>query len=51
ILYRQRGTKISPGEKVGRGAVDTLSAKSAAVVNSDRKGPAKKQVSVFAVPD
>ena len=28
ILYRQRGTKIHPGENVGRGKDDTLFAKS-----------------------
>ena len=27
ILYRQRGTKIHPGENVGRGGDDTLFAK------------------------
>ena len=32
ILYRQRGTKIYPGENVGRGGDDTLYAKVDGVV-------------------
>ncbi|MFS7778324.1 50S ribosomal protein L27 [Staphylococcus aureus] len=34
ILYRQRGTKIYPGENVGRGGDDTLFAKIDGVVKS-----------------
>ena len=47
ILYRQRGTKIHPGINVGRGGDDTLFAKVDGVVRFERKGRAKKQVSVY----
>ena len=49
ILYRQRGTKIYPGENVGRGGDDTLFAKVDGVVRFERKGKNKKQVSVYPV--
>ena len=51
ILYRQRGTKIYPGENVGRGGDDTLFAKVDGVVKFERKGRDKKQVSVYAVAE
>lgn len=35
ILYRQRGTKIYPGENVGRGGDDTLLLKSTELLNSN----------------
>ena len=38
ILYRQRGTKIHPGENVGRGGDDTLFAKVDGIVRFERKG-------------
>lgn len=47
ILYRQRGTKIHPGENVGRGGDDTLFALIDGVVKFERKGRDKKQVSVY----
>ena len=47
ILYRQRGTKIHPGVNVGRGGDDTLFAMVDGVVKFERKGRAKKQVSVY----
>ena len=47
ILYRQRGTKIYPGENVGRGKDDTLYAKVEGVVRFERLGRDKKQVSVY----
>ncbi len=47
ILYRQRGTKILPGNNVGRGGDDTLFAKVTGVVKFERKGRDKKQVSVY----
>lgn len=47
ILYRQRGTKIHPGENVGRGGDDTLFALVDGVVKFERKGRDKKQVSVY----
>ena len=48
ILYRQRGTKIHPGENVGRGRDDTLFAKVDGVVRFERFGRDKKKVSVYA---
>ena len=49
ILYRQRGTKIYPGENVGRGGDDTLFAKVDGVVKFERLGRDRKQVSVYPV--
>ncbi len=47
IIYRQRGTKILPGNNVGRGGDDTLFAKITGYVKFERKGKDKKQVSVY----
>ncbi|NLO36178.1 MAG: 50S ribosomal protein L27 [Clostridiaceae bacterium] len=47
ILVRQRGTKIHPGENVGRGSDDTLFAKISGQVKFERLGKARKQVSVY----
>ena len=47
IIYRQRGTKIFPGENVGLGSDDTLFAKVNGYVKYERKGKLKKQVSVY----
>lgn len=47
ILYRQRGTKIHPGNNVGRGGDDTLFALTDGIVRYERKGRDKKQVSVY----
>ncbi|MEC2054565.1 50S ribosomal protein L27 [Peribacillus psychrosaccharolyticus] len=47
ILYRQRGTKIYPGENVGRGGDDTLYAKVDGVVKFERYGRDRKKVSVY----
>ncbi|MGM8214238.1 50S ribosomal protein L27 [Bacillaceae bacterium W0354] len=47
ILYRQRGTKIYPGENVGRGGDDTLYAKVDGVVRFERYGRDRKKVSVY----
>ncbi|MCI8588316.1 MAG: 50S ribosomal protein L27 [Bacilli bacterium] len=49
IIYRQRGTKIFPGNNVGRGNDDTLFAKVSGVVKFERVGRDKKQASVYAV--
>ncbi|MDA3733642.1 50S ribosomal protein L27 [Niameybacter massiliensis] len=49
ILYRQRGTKIHPGNNVGRGGDDTLFALVDGRVKFERKGRDKKQVSVYPV--
>ncbi len=49
ILVRQRGTKIYPGNGVGRGGDDTLFAKVDGVVRFERVGRNKKRVSVYPV--
>lgn len=49
IIYRQRGTKIHPGENVGKGGDDTLFAKVEGVVHFERLGRSKKKVSVYPV--
>jgi large subunit ribosomal protein L27 len=47
IIYRQRGTKIHPGNNVGLGKDDTLFATITGYVKYERKGRDKKQVSVY----
>jgi len=47
ILYRQRGTKIFPGNNVGMGKDHTLFAKITGVVKFERMGRDKKKVSVY----
>jgi len=47
ILYRQRGTKIYPGNNVGRGKDDTLYAKVDGVVKFEPYGRSRKKVSVY----
>ena len=49
ILVRQRGTKVHPGNNVGRGKDDTLFALVDGVVRFERKGRDKKQCSVYPV--
>lgn len=44
ILVRQRGTKIHPGENVGRGSDDTLFATANGIVKFERKGRGMKKV-------
>ena len=51
ILYRQRGTKIFPGNNVGRGGDDTLFTKVSGIVKYERKGRDKKQVSVYPIAE
>lgn len=46
IIVRQRGTKIHPGNNVGKGKDDTLFALTNGVVKFERKGKDKKQVSI-----
>ena len=48
ILVRQRGTKIHPGNNVGRGSDDTLFALIDGKVKFGQKTKCKKQVSVYA---
>ena len=47
ILIRQRGTKIHPGENVGRGSDDTLFALVDGVVTFERRGKNKTKISVY----
>ena len=47
ILVRQRGTKMYPGNNVGRGSDDTLFSLVDGNVKFERKGRDKKQVSVY----
>ena len=47
ILVRQRGTKVKPGNNVGRGSDDTLFATITGVVKFEEKGRKGKFVSVY----
>ncbi len=47
ILVRQRGTRIHPGNNVGRGKDDTLFALRDGVVKFERLGKERKKVSVY----
>ena len=49
IIVRQRGTKIHPGNNVGKGSDDTLFAKVDGVVRFERVGKDKKKASVYPV--
>ncbi len=51
IIFRQRGTKIHPGNNVGRGGDDTLFAKVSGVVKYERINRTRKQVSVYEVAE
>ena len=48
ILVRQRGTKMHPGNNVGRGGDDTLFALVDGIVKFERKDKKRKQVSIYA---
>lgn len=48
IILRQRGTKIHPGNNVGRGKDDTLFALIDGTVQFERRGKNGKKVSVYA---
>ena len=47
ILVRQRGTKIHPGDNVGKGGDYTLFAMVSGKVKFEQKGRDKKQVSIM----
>jgi large subunit ribosomal protein L27 len=49
IIVRQRGTKIHPGNNVGKGGDDTLFAKIDGVVTFERLDKTRKKVSVYPV--
>jgi large subunit ribosomal protein L27 len=46
IIVRQRGTRIHPGQNVGRGKDDTLFAKVAGTVKFENFGKNRKRVSI-----
>lgn len=48
IIVRQRGTKIHPGNNVGKGKDDTLFALINGTVKFERMGKKRKKVSVYA---
>ncbi len=47
IIMRQRGTRIHPGNNVGKGGDDTLFAKIDGYVKFERKDKNRKKVSVY----
>ena len=47
ILYRQRGTKVYPGNNVGIGSDDTLFTTIDGIVKYERVGKNRKQVSCY----
>jgi len=49
ILIRQRGTKVHPGNNVGRGNDDTLFALIDGVVTFEYKDRSRRKVSVYPV--
>ncbi len=51
ILYRQRGTKIYPGNNVKRGNDDTIYATVDGIVKFERVGKDKKCASVYPVAE
>lgn len=48
ILVRQRGTKLHPGNNVGRGSDDTLFSLIDGIVTFERLGRDRQKVSVYA---
>jgi large subunit ribosomal protein L27 len=51
ILIRQRGTKVHPGNNVGRGNDDTLFALIDGVVKFEYKTKSRRKVSVYPVAE
>ena len=49
IIVRQRGTKIHPGNNVGKGGDDTLFAKIDGVVTFERYDRTRKKVSIYPI--
>jgi large subunit ribosomal protein L27 len=49
IIIRQRGTRVHPGENVGRGSDDTLFSLIDGVVKFEKRTRSRKQVSVYPV--
>jgi large subunit ribosomal protein L27 len=48
IIVRQRGTKVHPGDNVGKGSDDTLFATANGVVQFQRFGKNRKRVNIIA---
>ena len=48
IIYRQRGTRIYPGENTKKGGDDTIFATANGIVKYERVGKDRKQVRVIA---
>ncbi len=48
IIVRQRGTRVHPGNNVGKGKDDTLFALITGIVKFERMGKNRKKVSVYA---
>ena len=48
IIYRQRGTKVFPGNNTRRGGDDTIFATIDGIVKFERLGKSKTRVSVYA---
>lgn len=48
IIVRQRGTKVHPGQNVGKGGDDTLFALKDGIVQFQRYGKDRKRVSIIA---
>ena len=48
IIYRQRGTKVFPGNNTKRGGDDTIFATASGIVKFERMGRSKTRVSVYA---
>ena len=51
IIYRQRGTKIFPGENARRGNDDSIYSTIDGIVKFERLGRDKKKASVYPVAD
>jgi large subunit ribosomal protein L27 len=49
IIIRQRGTRVHPGENVGRGSDDTLFSLIDGVVKFENRTRSRKKVSVYPV--
>lgn len=49
IIIRQRGTKVHPGENVGRGNDDTLFSLIDGIVKFEHKTQSRRKVSVYPV--
>ena len=49
IIIRQRGTRVHPGENVGRGSDDTLFSLIDGIVKFEHKTQSRRKVSVYPV--